>query len=149
MAEAKALAKFFPSSSKKSDKGFDPTGTSVVLPQQKKKKAAIKPKQRPVNATVVMLKKFSTCVPKGKLRQQLAAEGRILNMKFHREMTADEVKRKILGSFQVSKYTLLECDNTGHNLVRCSDQDIDGVSVVQRRACLYLCEVFQVGILFS
>ena len=94
-----------------------------------------------------MLKKFSSCVPKGKLRQQLAAEERILNMKFHREMTADEVKSKILGSFQVSKYTLLECDNTGHNLVLCSDQDIDGVSVVQRRGCLYLCEVFQVGIL--
>ena len=88
-------------------------------------------------------------MPKGKLRQQLAAQGRILNIKFFRDMTADEIKSKITGAFQVSKYTVLESDSSGHNLVRCSDQRIDGVAVVQRRGCLYLCEAFQVGILFS
>ena len=66
--------------------------------------------------SVAMLKKYSPIVPKGKLRQQLAARGSILNIKFFRVMTADEVKGKIMGAFQVSEYAVLECDSFGAQL---------------------------------
>ena len=63
-AEAKALAKFFPSTKSKSSGGsFDPTADCVVVGQQKKKKAAIKPKPRPISISVVMMKKYSPIVP--------------------------------------------------------------------------------------
>ena len=146
-AEAKALAKFFPSTKSKSSGGsFDPTADCVVLGQQKKKKAAIKPKQRPISISVVMMKKYSPIVPKGKKRQQLAAQGRILNMKVTREMSSEEIQSKINRAFEVSEYTVLECDSSGHNLLKCCDQEIDGDAVAQRRGCLYLCETFQVAL---
>ena len=93
-AEAKALARIFPSSSKPRaiEKAFDPAAECVVSGQQKKKKAAIRPKQRTISISVVMMKKYSSIVPKGKERHNLAAEGRILNMKLTRGMSAKEVK---------------------------------------------------------
>lgn len=143
------MAQFFPSTAKpkvgSSSNTFDPTAECVVSGNQKKKKAAIRPKQRAVNVSVVMMKKYSPTIPKGKERQNLAAEGRILNMKVTRGMNAKEVKDKISKAFEVSNYTVLECDSNGHSLLKCCDQDIDGDTVAQRRGCLYLCETFQVG----
>ena len=140
-AEAKASAKFFPSSTKPKviAQSFDPAAESIVSSQQKKK-AAIRPKQ---SVSVVMMKKYST-IPKGKERHSLATEGRILSMKVTRGMSAKEVKDKISKAFEVSNYTVLECDGNGHSLIKCSDQDIDGDAVAQRRGYLYLCEIFQV-----
>jgi hypothetical protein len=145
-AEAKALAKFFPSSTKPKavTQAFDPSAESVVSSQQKKKKAAIRPKQRTVSVSVVMMKKYSSTIPKGKERQSLASEGRILNMKVTRGMSAKEIKDKISKAFEVQNYTVLECDGNGHSLIKCCDQEIDGDAVAQRRGCLYLCETFRV-----
>ena len=140
------MAKFFPSSTKPNviAQSFDPAAESVVSSQQKKKKAAIRPKQRTISVSVVMMKKYSSTIPKGKERHSLASEGRILSMKVTRGMSAKEVKDKISKAFEVSNYTVLECDGNGHSLIKCSDQDIDGDAVAQRRGCLYLCEIFQV-----
>ena len=143
------MAQIFPSSSapKAAERAlnFDPAAVCVVSGQQKKKKAAIKPKQRVVNISVVMMKKYSSCVPKGKERQSLAANGRILNMKVTRGMSAREVKDKICAAFDVTNFTALECDRNGHSLIKCCDQEINGEAVSQRRGSLYLCETFQVG----
>lgn len=149
-AKAKALAKYFPSAkSTSSQRAFDPAAECVVLGPQKKKKAAIRPKQRPVNISIVMMQKYSPVVPKGKECHKLASQGRMLNMKVSRGMNAKELKDKISGAFHVSDYTILECANNGHTLVKCFDQEIDGDAIAQRHGCLYLCEAFQVSLLYS
>ena len=51
----------------------------------------------------------------------------MLNMKVTRSMNGRAVHDKILQGFKVSKYTILECDSSGHEVM-----------------CLYLCEEFQV-----
>lgn len=98
---------------------FNPTAECVVSGNQKKKKAAIRSKQRAVNVSVVMMKKYSPTIPKGKERQNLAAEGRILNMKVTRGMSAKEVKDKISKAFEVSNYTSLNV--TAMDIVCLSD----------------------------
>ena len=115
-AEAKALAMFFPSASNPSTtKGdekplsFDPSESCVVLNQQKRKKAALKLKnQRLVNVSVAMLKKYSPIVPKGKVRQRLASEQKILNMKFSCDMTADDVEQDLqcVSGVQVHRFRM-------------------------------------------
>ena len=148
-AEAKALAKYFPSAQSKIRQGaFDPTAECVVLGQQKKKKAAIRPKQWPISISVVMMQSYGPVIPKGKERQKLASQGRILNMKVTRGMSSKEVEDKIHRAFQVTDYTVLECDSNGHTLLKSCDQDIDGDAITQRRGCLYLCETFQVSTLY-
>ena len=74
-----------------------------------------------------MMKNYHPNVPKGKARQRLASEGRMLNMKVTRSMNGRAVHDKILQGFKVSKYTILECDSSGHEVM-----------------FLYLCEEFQV-----
>ena len=146
-AEAKALAKFFPSASScvVPTKKFDASADCVVLGAQKRKKAAIKGKsERPVTVSVMMMKKYCPVIPKGKVRKRLASEGRMQNLKVTRNMNAKAIREKILRGFGVLDYTVLGCDSTGHNLLKSCDQDLDGELVIQRRGCLYLCEVFEV-----
>ena len=142
-AEAKALSSYFPSSYANAarKRSFDPSTECVVLPMQKKKKAATK-KQRPSNITVVMMKEYSSTIPKGKRRERLTSKGRILSLRFSRSMSNLEVKNQIIRTFQVSEFVVLECDSTGHNLIRAADQTIDGETVVDRKGALYLCEKF-------
>ena len=155
-AEAKALASYFPSSSmsrssssrKHSVDLFDPSGECVALPQQKKKKAASKGNPKPTVVTVVLMEKFSMRVPKGKVRQKLYSEGRIQSVSLRRTMSFLQVKNAIIRAFtrfQLSHFTILECDQGCHNLSRACVQEIDGEKVLQRRGCLYLCEEFEVG----
>ena len=144
-AEAKALAKYFPSTSagkKKSRDAFDPVAESIVLPKQKKKKAAIS-RPRATNITVIMMKEYSPSIPKGKRRQSLATSGRIQTLKFTRTMTQLEVKNQIIRTFKVTTFIVLDCDSTGHTLVKASNQSIDGEGVVGRKGALYLCEKFE------
>ena len=144
-AEAKVLASYFPSTSaprKREYPRFDPSAQSIVLPMQKKKKAAITKRERPSNITVVMMKEYCTSIPKGKVRQKLAAKGRILSVRFSRSMSCQEVTNQIIRTFKVAKFVLLECDSTGHNLIRCADQSLDGEKTVDRKGALYLCESF-------
>ena len=53
-----------------------------------------------------------------------------------------EVKNQIIRAFQVPEFVVLECDSTGHNLIRAADQKIDGETVVDQKGALYLCEKF-------
>lgn len=39
---------------------------------------------------------------------------------------------------------MLQCDGTGHNLIKAADQSVDGEAVVNRKGGLYLCENFEV-----
>ena len=120
---------------------FDPVAESVVLPRQKKKKAAIT-KQRPSQVTVVMMKEYCPTIPKGKFRQKLASKGKIQTLRFTRIMTHSEVRDKILDAFDVRSFVVLDCDNTGHNLIKSSDQLVDGERAIVRKGALYLCENF-------
>ena len=85
---------------------------------------------------------YSSTIPKGKRREQLTSTGRILSLRFSRSMSNLEVKNQIIRAFQVSEFVVLECDSTGHNLIRAADQKIDGETVVDRKGALYLCEKF-------
>lgn len=126
-------------------KKFDPSADCVVLDSKRKKKAAIKRKpERFVTISVVMMKKFIPSIPKGKQRQRLASQGRMQGLKVTHSMNGQEIRNKIMDAFKVSKFTILETDKTGHILLKSCDQEIDGGMVIQRRGCLYLCEIFDV-----
>lgn len=102
-AEAKALARYFPSTSTSTSttcstvrkRPFDPAAESVALPMQKKKKRAVK-RPRPANISVIMMKEFSSIIPKGKVRQKLSSKGRILSVSFSRDMSKREMRNKII-----------------------------------------------------
>ena len=136
------MASYFPTNtSQKRDHSqslhFNPTAESVVLPLQKKKKAATK-RERPSNVTVIMMKEYSCSIPKGKVRQRLASEGRILNIRFSRRMSSQEVSNQIIRSFKVASFIVLGCDGSGHNITRCADQLLDGEIGVDRKGALSL-----------
>ena len=143
-AEANALASFFPS--QKPVKTFDPRAESVVTANQKKKKAAIKPFKKCSSVSVMMMKDYSSRVPKGKAREKLLAEGRIQSIKINRQMKPEEVKKLILEVFGIAHYTVLHCDGVSKYLMKCSEQNIDGNDAVDWRGCLYLCENMEVNI---
>lgn len=152
-AEANVLAKYFPSYKKRSESDaeqrlpFNPSAESVVLTQQKKKKAAIKKTiQKPVTIQVVLMKDYSSSVPKNKHKDELKAAGRIQYIRFFRRMSARDVKNLITRTFLISHYIVLECDDTGHNLFRSLNQDIDGEAATARRGSLYLCENMKVSL---
>ena len=65
-----------------------------------------------------------------------------MSIRFTRTMSNQSIRDKIKGAFAVSNFTVLECDVTGHQLVKAADQDINGDELVARKGCLYLCEVF-------
>ena len=111
----------------------------------KKKKAAIKPSKRSSNISVMMLKQFSSKIPKGEARERLLAEGRLQSVKISRQMTAEEVKAQLCEAFGVTEYTLLHCDTVSKYLMKCSEQSLDGNDAVERRGCLYLCESMKVS----
>lgn len=95
--------------------------------------------ERPTKVTVVLLEKFSSSVPKGKVRQELASSGRILSIRFTPTMSSQSIREKIEGAFNINYFTVLECDSTGHQLIK---QDLSGFEVVSRKGSLYLCESF-------
>lgn len=143
-AEANALASFFPA--KKPVKAFNPRVESVVAVNQKKKKAGIKPSKKRSSVTVMMMmKEYSSKLPKGTPKEELLAQGRIQSIKVNRQMKPDEVKRLILKAFGVTHYTVLHCDGVSKYLMKSSEQNIDGNGMVDRRGCLYLCENMQVA----
>ena len=144
-AEAKALATYFPSG--KARPKFDVSRTCVAA--KNKKDTAVKGVQRPTTVSVVMMKEYCPITPKNKARRILLSEGRILSIKVTRGMSSREIKNLIVRAFQIPEYTVLECDDTGHNLLRRIDQSIDGNDVLNLRGALYLCEVFKVQRIFN
>ena len=117
--------------------------------KNKKATRAAKGVQRPMTVSVVMMKEYCPIIPKNKARQKLVSEGRILSIKVTRGMSNREIKNLIIRTFQISEYTVLECDDTGHNLLRRVDQTIDASDVMNLRGALYLCEVFKVRRIFN
>ena len=134
--EAEAKAIYFPSG--KMRPKFDVTKNCVA---SKKKATAAKGKgiQRPTTVSVVLMKEYSPLVPKNKDHQKLMSEGRVT-----RSISSQEIKNLIIRAFQITEYTVLECDDTGHNLLRRIDQSIDGNNLTDLRGALYLCEAFKV-----
>ena len=91
-AEARALSKLFPSSSRKRCvPAFDPCKEAVNLPQAKKKKKGCTSQGRAVNITVIMLSEQCRCIPRGKFRKALNDQSRIVTVKFTRAMTGEHV----------------------------------------------------------
>lgn len=135
------LAKFFPAYQQKVGQSFDPTAECVALERQKKKKSAIKQqrKVKQASVTVIMMEKFSPSIPKGNARKRLSSCGRMKSIRLSRDMSAEEVKGKILQVFNCTDFTLLECDSS-QTLCKCDDQNIDGERAVERKGALYLCE---------
>jgi hypothetical protein len=145
-ADAKALSAYFPSRNKLvKSPPFDPSAESVVTVKHSKKKRGIK-RMRPTKVTVVMLDEFRSSIPKGKYRQKLASKGKIQSVLFERLMSPQEVKNTIIRAFGVNDFVVLDCDSTGHSLIRCADQLIDGERIVERKGGLYLCKESKVSI---
>ena len=139
-AEAQALAKYFPSNS--SRPRFDPKAECL----KSTKKGSRKKNERPCAVTVVMMKKFTSCIPKGKVRKQMVQEGKIHTLRINRSASASAkyVTDKIENAFKVSNFTILECGAALE--LRSCDQVLDGEVAVERRGSLYLCEYFEVRI---
>ena len=141
-AEASALASLFPG--QKPMKPFNPRSPCVASANMKKKKAAIKPINKDSHVSVMMMKEFSPKLPKGAARLEMIAEGRLQSVRIGRLMTPEEVKAKLCEAFSVTDYTVLHCDGVSKYLMKCNDQNIDGIAAIERRGCLYLCESMQV-----
>ena len=91
------------------------------------------------------MRNFSPTVPKGKVRQELVSTGKIQTMRVMKEMSSSDTRKKITKAFDITQYMVLECDGSGHGLLKSSEQDMDGDYVSQRRGSLYLCECFEVN----
>ncbi len=139
--EAKDLAKCFPSANSKKTKGaFDSNAECIAADAHRKKKAAIKGKQRIVSVNIVMLKRYASTIPKGKARKELLAEGRIRSISVTRDMTNCQLRNKILRAFEVVSFSFLQVDSAGR-LLKIDNVSFDGESAVKRRGSLYVCEV--------
>lgn len=47
-----------------------------------------------------------------------------------------------MNAFGIDEFTVLECDTSGHCLIKSAEQDINGEAAVERKGSLYLCETF-------
>lgn len=77
-------------------------------------------------------------------RESLAQKGKIQTIKIKRSMTHRDINNLVIKSFGIKTYTVLECDSSGHNLMRAQNQEVNGDAAIGRRGCLYLCETFEV-----
>jgi len=89
---------------------------------------------------IVMMKRFTSKVPKGGKRRQLLKQGRIKTLYISKDADHQHIHRKIETAFGTPNFFILDCCN-GHILSRSSQKVIDGDFALQRRGCLYLCEV--------
>ena len=109
--------------------------SSKVHKEEEKEKKA-----RPTAVNVVMLKKFTTNVPKYANRRKLIKEGRIKSIYISKNADHNQVHRKIEAAFSIANFLVLDCYK-GHHLSISTNKFVDGRLAVQRRGCLYLCEV--------
>jgi len=103
-------------------------------------KAKGKHNDRPAAINVVMLRNFTTQVPKGTKRRQLLREDRIKIVFIPKSADHEHVHNKIKSAFNVNNFVVLVCFN-GHRLTISAKKFVDGKLALQRRGCLYLCEV--------
>lgn len=71
----------------------------------KKKKFFATPKH--ISVTVVLLKNYQTHIPRGESRQWLVDGKRVRNVELHRQMSPEEVKDAISGTFGCTAFTVL------------------------------------------
>ncbi len=97
---------------------------------------------RPAKRECILMKQFSSILPKSMDREQLRIESRIKSLLFTRAFSPGEVQNVVRQGFshvQCQAFQFLEFRN---GLLYIPDkQDYNGVSVIERRGALYLCEV--------
>ena len=71
----------------------------------------------------------------------MSFEGRRKTIFFSRGDNSVSVEEKILSTFQIEKYSVLECDNRTHRLIVLPLKNVNGSHVIQRRRAFYICEV--------
>ena len=140
--EAKALGRLFSkavTSTPKRGPAFDPGGVLTGLPNSNKKKRAATSKGRSVNVSVCRLKHFSSFIPKGRVRNLLKQQGRIMTVQLTRLMSPSAVKTYISRAFRDIKkeWQYLEAGQE-NRLSVISNQSLDGDQVCSRRGCLYI-----------
>ena len=102
------------SASKRHIKNFDPMDVCVASESHRRKKATTTGK-RAKRVNVVLL---PSRIPKGRHRNKLKKDGRIIDLAFHRSMTLKETIEVIVDAFKdlggVGKlqFLLEKCDNT-------------------------------------
>jgi hypothetical protein len=91
-----------------------------------------------VSLQVLVLKNFMFSIPRGKHRKDLDRAGRIQSLQFKRLMTVEQSRNVILHGFRalgISDFTV--ADNW---LVVSTNQQLDGLAIINRKGSLYLCE---------
>ena len=102
------------------------------------------PHIRPAKRECILLKQFSSTLLKSKDRDRLRSEGRIRDLNFTRTLSPGDVNAIIRQGF---KKNLTECqafkflESRSGTLYEPAKQMYNGVSVIERRGALYLCEV--------
>jgi hypothetical protein len=133
------LGKLFPSSGYKK-RPFDPS-QECCASESKRKKKAFSASGRVTNVQVVILKKFTPNLPRGKIRSDLKKSGRILTVQFRRSMSELQAKNPIMQSFrtlQIESWTVM--DTRDNHLEAAENQSLDGEDIINRKGCLYLCQ---------
>ena len=102
---------------------------------------AVKKKKLQTAVNTIVLKSYSSKLPKDNLRRKMAEDGRIKTVYFSREDDFDCVNKKIKTVFGIEKYGVLECDRKSQRLSFSHLQSLDGHEAIKRRRALYLCEV--------
>ena len=141
--EAEELSKLFPHTvrtSKKHGPSFDPNEILEGVPDKKKKRGGTS-LGRCVNVTVCRLPRYSTFIPKGKVRNELKKQRRLVDIKLTRSMTATVVRQAIDRVYHRLdtnwKYLATGQDNA---LTLADNQSPDGNVVCTRRGCVYICD---------
>ena len=88
----------------------------------------------------MLLKENVTKVPKGNFRRKLIREGFLKEIGVNRRDSEEDVREKILSAFSITNFVVLECRD-GHFLSKVSNACCNGSFAINRRGCLYICEV--------
>lgn len=126
------------SSSAKRGPTFNPDEQLTGLPDTKKKRGSTS-KGRSVNVNICRMKHFTPFIPKGRVRNLLKEQGRIVAVKITRLMSPATVKLCIGRAFRTIKgeWNYLEAGQE-NRLSIMKNQCLDGNQVCSRRGCLYI-----------
>ena len=131
-----------PSSSRKRPLTFDPSAECVALPQQSKKKRAIR--NRTCRMSVFLINDVKRGVPRGNYRKDLRKKGKEAIVEVRRNMSPQQVKRVISKNFCIPDFEILSATQDG-KLRRADFQCLSGDNAVDvcngGKASLYITEV--------
>ena len=115
--------------------------STLMTPDASTKRMTSTSSKRPTAVMVYLLKKYSKNLPKNSARRQMSFEGRRKTIFFSRGDDSVSVEEKILSTFQIEKYTVLECNSRTHQLIVSPLKNVNGSHVIQRRRAFCICEV--------